>query len=480
MMGLFMLAAIWCSIRYWRAKSWKSRWLWCIAAGMCCQFGILSKETMATIPAVVIAYWWVLVRPSGKRADDSTLTLAASAPLLVTLMSCWVTVACIYNGGFATPGGGFGNTIHAVDWWYTQSHAVFLYLKLCAWPCPLLIHYDFPIHTNIQLCWPWVMGCTILIFTTAYLLSRRSASGFVLAVFFIVLSPSLIIPLPGETIAERRMYMPLAAIAPFAVVIAVQAIRITTARFALTASRHTLQSLAWSVPVLAIIGTFAFWSRARMPAYHSQLTIWYDSMTHQPHDAVSTMNVGVFLSLAGQQQAAISCLEKAVSMRPDFERARFNLGYGYESMNQIEAAIEQYQAAVRAGTTAATYYNLARLQASAGDIEAAIKNYREACRLRPKFADAHTNLSVLLIVSAPEKKENIQEAISHLESATSLNPSAENLYKLMMAYLLAHNFQQANRTGEKASLAAQQEGDIELIAQIETANRELQTQLTAK
>ena len=120
----------------------------------------------------------------------------------------------IYYNGLTHPGGGFGMGMAAHQWWFTQSKVIFLYLKLAVWPWPLVIHYEVPILKSVAEAWPWVLGTALLAVGTLWLLWRRSAVGFVAIWFFAVLSPTLLIPLPGETAVERRMYVPLAAIVP--------------------------------------------------------------------------------------------------------------------------------------------------------------------------------------------------------------------------------------------------------------------------
>ncbi|MGB7343517.1 MAG: tetratricopeptide repeat protein [Pirellulaceae bacterium] len=445
MMGMFMLIVVWACIRFWRAGAGKSRCGWFALAWAACLLGILCKETMATAPAVVACYWWVFVRPkpidslaSAGPGKLQAVGVKPTALLLTALATCWIVVGGIYWAGYVTPGGGFGYRIDAVDWWYTQSHAVFLYWKLCFWPSPLTIHYAFPIHHQLSECWPWVLSCGLAFLATCFMLVRRSSLGFVLATFFIVLSPTLVIPLPGETIAERRMYVPLAAIAPLVIIFFVDSLRDVLAKFWKDGSRRHVTCLVSMVPVAALAIFFAVQSHQRMPDYRTQVSIWRDAMNKQPYNAVATMNYGVMLAAADQFDDGLVYLEKAIQIDPQHNRARFNLGYAYEAARRFGEAEQQYEKAIELGEDAATHYNLARLLEDRGEYEQAIDRYRDACRLRVDFADAHTNLGLLLFDPYRSGQANRQEAVEHFELAWEHSPDSQNGLMLAAAYLQTH------------------------------------------
>src|SRR6185436_2962197 len=86
------------------------------------------------------------------------------------------------------------------------------------WPWPLVIHYGAPYLGTLGEAWPWVVAAIALGIGTLVLLWRRSAIGFVGACVWLILSPTLVVPIITEAAAERRMYLPLAAIVTLVVV----------------------------------------------------------------------------------------------------------------------------------------------------------------------------------------------------------------------------------------------------------------------
>jgi len=60
---------------------------------------------------------------------------------------------------------------------------------------------------------PYALVTAAIVAATLVALWRNSWSGFLGAWFFLILSPSSsFVPLPSEVLAERRMYLPLAAV----------------------------------------------------------------------------------------------------------------------------------------------------------------------------------------------------------------------------------------------------------------------------
>ena len=87
-----------------------------------------------------------------------------------------------------------------------------MYLKLVVWPWPLVIHYEFPYLTTFASGWMYVVPLVALIFTVLVLLRLNRPVGFLGIWVFAILSPTFFVPIVTEMAAERRMYLPLAAL----------------------------------------------------------------------------------------------------------------------------------------------------------------------------------------------------------------------------------------------------------------------------
>ncbi len=210
MVGCFYLTTLYASLRYWQAASRTTRNIWLILAALVCLAGMACKEVMVTAPVVVLLFERTFISGSLRRAVQK------SWPLFVGLFLSWVLLLYLNYDAPRSDSAGFSCAsqlgLPAYSWWLTQTKVLLLYLKLTIWPWPLSIHYKFPYFTTLGAAWPWLAPVTLLAIATLILLWRRSAVGFVGAWVLIILSPTLVVPILTEVAAERRMYLPLAAL----------------------------------------------------------------------------------------------------------------------------------------------------------------------------------------------------------------------------------------------------------------------------
>ena len=93
------------------------------------------------------------------------------------------------------------------------------YLRLSVWPDALVLDYGLPRPLAGARRAAGRSSLLALLAATGVALVRWPRIGFLAAAFFLTLAPtSSIVPIPSEVGAERRMYLPLAALATLAVV----------------------------------------------------------------------------------------------------------------------------------------------------------------------------------------------------------------------------------------------------------------------
>ena len=331
-----------------------------------------------------------------------------------------------------------------------------------------MIHYEIPYLKTAYEAWPWLLATGILAIGALVLLWRRWSVGFVAVWFFAVLSPTLVIPLVSETAAERRMYVPLAAIVPLLIVggyVVLQRVRRSVVRCAGRESIGNGPAAVFFVATMALAIGFGYVSSHRLRAYRDELSLWQDAVVHQPHDPLVQYNLGNQLAEAGQLLEAISHFEEAVRLDPDSYRAHFNLGRAMEASARPEDAIEHYRATLRLRPDyAASHYNLARLLEDAGQTRQAIEHYRRAIALEPDFSAAHTNLGILKMSAG-----NVQEAIESFEAALRGQEDLANHVNLAMAYSMANRVGEAIPIAEKALDLARSQNETSLVEELESA-----------
>ncbi|QYM78564.1 tetratricopeptide repeat protein [Horticoccus luteus] len=377
---------------------------WSTLAIVTCLAGMACKETMVSAPLAALLYDRTFLagsfRAAWRQRGRLYLALAATWGLLAVLV-------LQQDGRSGTAGFGLGVT--AWNYLCTQCAAIVIYLKLVVWPSPLVLDYGLPIVRDWTAVWPQAALLVLLGAAAIWALRRCPRAGFLGFVFFATLAPSSsVIPIVTQTMAEHRMYLPLA---PLLVLLVLGLRRLS--RF-------------WWAPVAAAVLGLTVLTAQRIPAYRSELALWTDTVAHAPENARAHNNLGNMLAASpADLPAAIAEFRRALQLQPDHLEALNNLG------------------------------NALVLSGPAG-VPEAIACYEHALRLDPNYASAHSNLGEAL-AKVPGR---LDEAIAHLERAVALKPQfPEAQFNLALAL--------AQRPG--SALAAIAQFDLAIIQQPELA-----------
>ena len=332
----------------------------------------------------------------------------------------------------------------AYCWWLTQTKVLFLYLKLTILPWPLAIYYQMPYLTTLAAAWPWLMLTILLIIGALILLWRHNAIGFVGAWVLLILSPTLIVPITTEVAAERRMYLPLAALAVLVVaggyVLARQVFRRLTTDGAAQkefAGRWSLAvTTSGAIALAAVLSLITF---QRLAAYHQESTLWRDVLAAQPENPVAHYNLAIALANMDQVPEAIVEYQAALRIQPNYADAHNYLGNALLKLNQPQDALGEYQTALGLKPNYPdAHSNLAAALVDLGRLQEAIGHCHQALELNPDFPEAHCNLGV-----AWAKLGKTQEAIAEYREALRLKPRCFNAH-----YNLGNTLLEAGQTQE--------------------------------
>ncbi|HTQ38618.1 MAG TPA: tetratricopeptide repeat protein, partial [Pirellulales bacterium] len=308
---------------------------------------------------------------------------------------------------------------------------LWLYLKLVIWPWPLSIHYALPYLNKLSAAWPWLIATTLLAVATGILLWRRSPVGMIGAWILLILSPTSLVPVITEVAAERRMYLPLAAIITLAVVggygLMLRASPAVTTAVLNTQSSVTRQSTSLAViagPAILLALVCSMIDVHRVSAYHSAIDLWQNTIISQPNDSVAYYNCGVELASANRLQQAIEYYQQALQINPDYAEAHNNLGVAFVLTNQLSEAIQQFQQALRIKSDdAEAHNNFGNALAQLGQIQEAIEQFRQALQYNAYYADAHNNLGYALTMTG-----HLQEGLEQFQQAVQLKPKFPEAY----------------------------------------------------
>jgi len=190
----------------------------------------------------------------------------------------------------------------------TQFPAVVHYLKLSLWPHPLVFYYEVRWLPFAAVARDAAI-VALLAGTTLVGLWRRSAWGFLGAWFFAILSPTSLVPGMSQTLAEHRMYLPLAAVCAGVVMLG---------RRLLTRWRWAL--VGYGMVLLAAAAGLGALTARRNEIYRNEVALWGDTVAKVPVNPYSQNNLGIALAAAGRPAEAMDHFRHALALNPDYPR----------------------------------------------------------------------------------------------------------------------------------------------------------------
>ena len=270
-------------------------------------------------------------------------------------------------------------------WTYLLNQTVMLtrYLRLVVWPTSLVIVYGAPRPVTLGDVLPYALFITFLLALTGFALRWHPKLGFLGAWFFLTLAPtSSVVPIANEVGAERRMYLPLAAV----ILLAVVAVTSLWDRVKHTVPPTRVGSLAAALLVAAVSAALAAATVARNREYKSALSMARLTLERYPTPLAHRV-LAVELLAAGNRQEAIVHLRQAV---PGAAGARYWLGLELFKDRKLDEAIAELQAFVK----------------------------EQPCRLRGALIDAHAAMGRALA-----SQQHWPEAVSQFREILKIDPS---------------------------------------------------------
>jgi len=343
MMGLFFLLTLYAALRSFTDKT-PGRWR--VLSALAFFLGAGAKETIVAAPAAVLLFDALLVRGGWREAlsRDRRLFLGYLPGLafLGVLLARGHTVGTALSAGKA-----FTPLTYAL----TQPGAVAHYLGLAFFPRGLMASaapappgphaWDFA-WMFLEL-GPWVLVGGLLILAGVWIV-RRQPLGVVAGWFFLTLAPtSSFLPLFCP-VAERRMYLPLAALA----VLAVLAGRVFA--LALRAKAKTKTRRAGGVVILALVlaavalGTV---THLRNRDFASSLALWEDALNQEPDNAWIRLSLAVELLKDGQTAQALARFREALAQAPRYAEGHRVYGAALLELDREREGIAQLEEALR-------------------------------------------------------------------------------------------------------------------------------------
>ncbi len=249
--------------------------------------GMASKESMVGVPLLI---------PLCDRAMSGSINIwRRRFVFYIGIAATWLLLIWLLSDQPHHTTIGFDHGISAWTYAVNQCQAIIGYIHLAYWPVSLVFDYGYPdLKLTITEVWPQATLLLSMLFGSAWLLIRHPAAGFAAATFFILLAPtSSFIPLVNEVAAERRMYLPLAALIGLTL----------CSLYILCAQRKLYLQIATGLTLCASL-TLGFATVERNRAYQSPVSIWSTAVAAVPDNPRAHVNLAVELVAAGDLDQA--------------------------------------------------------------------------------------------------------------------------------------------------------------------------------
>ena len=412
LVALALLGSHYAAVRgFERERAAESPVAWFALALAAVWLGVGAKETIVAAPPLLLLYDRAFASGSFAQA------LRRHRALHLGAFASWLALGALLAMGPRDATVGFGLPISAASYALTQIGVVAWYLRLALWPAPLVIAHDWPVATGLSDVWPALCVVAPLVAASVWACVRRPQLGFLGAWLFGILAPtSSVVPIVSELAAERRMYLPLAAIVVAAVLAGHSLLRARVPRGAFAALT--------AAAALALAVT----SAARLELYRSTITLWSQVLEIYPeHRLRDRIETTIGLELAREQRLAdaLPHLQRAADLRPSAAENWANLARAHFMMGDLEKAAVEYRQAVEAnpidgaqrGNLGLTLAKLQRWQEAEPELERALE-------LDPGNSTARTVLARVLVHlgEAQVLAGDLPGAIPRFQRAISLDP----------------------------------------------------------
>ena len=142
----------------------------------------------------------------------------------------------------------------------------------------------------------------------------------------------------------------------------------------------------------------------------------------------------------GQLDIAVQSYKKALSIKPDYAKAHYNLGGALQELDKLHDSAKSYENAIALEPeNAQAHNNLAIVLRELGQLEEAEVSCRKAIVLDPEYAEAYSCLSMILYANG-----DLNSALESIEKAHSINPKLK-IIKLLLAVLKARKTRKTSK-----------------------------------
>ena len=436
MSGFFYLLAFWCWIKYRvelaAVRSQISSYFY-LGSILAFLLAMLSKESAITLPVVLWLYDLYFHTPHSALRIPHFLnyrTYLAYLPFVLAVVVPAIAVRFLYWGGVAPA--------------FKRSFTVQLYTEL-----PVLVrhfkYFIFPVGLNIDhqteiyktfFTWPVAGSAVILAFYIflAFLASRSKAIewrvlSFFMLWFFIVLIPTIIIPL-NAIFQENRGYLAVIVFTVFTGVMLNKMKIPLNPPFSKGGEggferlfSGKVRNYASVVILIILVLSYGAGTVYRNSVWRDGITLWTDAVEKSPQSSRAYTNLGTEYARRKMNEAALKSFMKALRLTESDGGAEpanihYNLGTVYQQMGMYDMSVKEYLSVIDLRPEDfRPWYNLGVIYQQRGEAESAMKAYEMVITRNPSHFKSYHNIGLLY-----HNRGETSLAADYYRKALSINP----------------------------------------------------------
>jgi len=402
MSTVFYLLTVICFIKYTSATRGHTGTFWYSLSILSFILGVASKETVITVPVMLLVYDLFYV----SRFQTATFIRRLLWPHLPYLViASIVLILQVFVLGMPQPARPVWTNL------MTQSHVLLNYLQLAVLPVGLTVDHGVPEYTRLFEPTTLVTVFTIcVVVALAAVLARKFPSlSFATFWYFVTLAPSSSVVALPVLMSEHRAYLPLSGL--------VMLVPMAVARVALTPALQKRRREV-GVAFVLLLAAMSAATVARNRVWRADLLLWNDAVTKSPDSARAQVNLGTAFASRGYAEEAIEALERAIELDPASYDAYSQLGFALERSGRMEESLAAHVRAIELGPAdPRTRLRYAMSLQAAGRLDEAVDMCRQAILLDPGMTEAY-----LALGGVYNAMGQADDAIRTLEQAAELYP----------------------------------------------------------